>query len=102
MPRSEAAPIACTLASGDFDNRLTWIAELARDALREHRRDDLVLQLTYARPKQPIVYANWSAASGHAVRSSPSIFARSRLPCGSSLRRLKMPEPPPTRCSSNL
>jgi hypothetical protein len=48
MPTSEAAPIACTLAPGDFDNRLAWIAELARDALREHRRDDLVLQLTYA------------------------------------------------------
>jgi hypothetical protein len=47
MPRSEAAPIACTLAPGDFDNRLAWIAELARDALHDHRRDDLVLQLTY-------------------------------------------------------
>jgi hypothetical protein len=48
MPRSEAAPIACTLTRDDFDSRLAWIGELTRDALREHRRDDLVLQLTYA------------------------------------------------------
>jgi hypothetical protein len=48
MPSSEARPIACTLAPGDFNGRLAWIAELTRDALREHRRDDLVLQLTYA------------------------------------------------------
>ena len=48
MPRSEAKPIACTLTTNDFDSRLAWIAELTRDALREHRRDDLVLQLTYA------------------------------------------------------
>jgi hypothetical protein len=48
MPRSEAKPIACALAPGDFNSRLAWIAELTRDALRENRRDDLVLQLTYA------------------------------------------------------
>ena len=48
MPRSGAKPIACTLTPGDFNSRLAWIAELTRDALREHRRDDLVLQLTYA------------------------------------------------------
>jgi hypothetical protein len=48
MPRSEAKPIACTLTPDDLDSRLAWIAELTRDALREHRRDDLVLQLTYA------------------------------------------------------
>jgi hypothetical protein len=48
MPRFEATPIACTLAPGDFNSRLAWIAELTRDALREHRRDGLILQLTYA------------------------------------------------------
>jgi hypothetical protein len=48
MPRSEAKPIACTLTPADLDSRLAWIAGLTRDALCEHRRDDLVLQLTYA------------------------------------------------------
>ena len=48
MPRSKAEPIACTLAPDDLGGRLAWIAELTRDALREHRRDDLVMQLTYA------------------------------------------------------
>jgi len=48
MPRSKAQLIACTLTPGDFNRRLAWMAELTRDALREHRRDDLVLQLAYA------------------------------------------------------
>ncbi|MGH6898019.1 MAG: organomercurial lyase [Geminicoccaceae bacterium] len=48
MPRCEATPVACTLTPGDLNSRLAWIAELTRDALRQHRRYDLVLQLTYA------------------------------------------------------
>jgi hypothetical protein len=40
-------PIACTLSAGDFKARLTSIAELNRDALREHEQDDLTLVLCY-------------------------------------------------------
>lgn len=44
----EASPIACTLASGAFKDRLAWIAALNKDALRKYQRRDLVLKLTYA------------------------------------------------------
>jgi hypothetical protein len=40
-------PIACTLDAGGFKQRLAWIAELNRDALRGHEREGLVLQLRY-------------------------------------------------------
>ena len=42
------APIACTLGSGDFKARVAWIAELARESLREVRRAPLTLHLIYA------------------------------------------------------
>ena len=45
---SAPPPIACTLAAGNFKERLTWIADLNRASLRNHCRDDLRLQLTYA------------------------------------------------------
>ena len=41
-------PIACTLGAGDFQARVAWIAALNARALRNHRRDDLILHLTYA------------------------------------------------------
>jgi hypothetical protein len=40
-------PIACTLGVGDYKERLAQIAALARDALRSHERDGLVLHLRY-------------------------------------------------------
>lgn len=40
--------IACSLAPGDYDDRLAWIARLTRDALRGYERHDLVLELRYA------------------------------------------------------
>lgn len=46
---SESAPIACTLRSGDLQERVKWIADLNRDALRSQRRERLRLELTYAR-----------------------------------------------------
>jgi hypothetical protein len=45
---SEPAPIACTLGPADFRQRLAWITDLNRDALRAQRRDGLRLELTYA------------------------------------------------------
>jgi hypothetical protein len=45
---SEPAPIASTLGPGDFRQRLAWITELNRDALRAQRREGLRLELTYA------------------------------------------------------
>src|ERR671919_1304737 len=45
---SEPTPIACTLGSADFRQRLAWIADLNRDALRAQRREGLRLELTYA------------------------------------------------------
>jgi hypothetical protein len=38
-------PIACSLGVGDYRERLAQIAQLARDALRSHERDGLVLHL---------------------------------------------------------
>jgi hypothetical protein len=43
----DSQPIACTLASDEFRRRRAWIADLARDALRDNRREDLVLRLHY-------------------------------------------------------
>ena len=47
MPTPETALVACTLTLRGLEDRFVWIAELARDALKEHRRCDLVLELTY-------------------------------------------------------
>jgi hypothetical protein len=44
----DSHPIACTLGAKEYQDRLTWIADLARDALQSHRRDDLALHLRYA------------------------------------------------------
>ena len=41
-------PIACTLTGARLQNRIDWIARIARDALRSHERDDLTLRLRYA------------------------------------------------------
>jgi len=49
MDRRGQAPIACTLQPGTYQERLAWIADLARDGLREVSRDDLRLELSYAR-----------------------------------------------------
>lgn len=44
----DSTAIACTLGAGDFRQRMAWIADLNRSALRSHRRNDLSLVLTYA------------------------------------------------------
>lgn len=44
---SAPAPIACTLAADDFRQRIAWITELNRTALRSHRRSGLTLTLVY-------------------------------------------------------
>jgi hypothetical protein len=41
-------PIACRLAPEDLRDRLAWIGELTRNALRGHERHDLMLVLRYA------------------------------------------------------
>jgi hypothetical protein len=45
-PVSET-PVACTLSSGNYKERLAQIAALARDALRGHEREGLTLTLSY-------------------------------------------------------
>jgi hypothetical protein len=45
---TSSQPIACTLTGQSLQDRITWIAQLARDALRSHERDDLTLHLRYA------------------------------------------------------
>ena len=40
--------MACTLAAGDFKERVRWIAGLNRANLRDQRRDGLRLELAYA------------------------------------------------------
>src|SRR5919108_3440583 len=49
MEIDSGAPIACTLQLGDYRERLAWIAGLARDGLLAVSRDDLRLELRYAR-----------------------------------------------------
>ena len=49
MEIGSGAPIACTLQPGDYRERLAWIAGLARDGLLGVSRDDLRLELRYAR-----------------------------------------------------
>jgi hypothetical protein len=48
MKNRGESPIACTLQAGNYQERLAWIAELARDGLRGVNREDLRLELTYA------------------------------------------------------
>lgn len=48
MPdNDEIAPIACTLDSESFKERLDWIADLNRRALQTSHRKDLKLTLSY-------------------------------------------------------
>jgi hypothetical protein len=48
MDSRGGAPIACTLQAGSYQERLTWLAQLARDGLLGMSRDDLRLELRYA------------------------------------------------------
>ena len=48
MNQHDEPPIACTLQGGSYQERLAWIADLARDGLRSHARQDLMLDLRYA------------------------------------------------------
>ena len=41
-------PIACSLNGAEYWNRVQWIEDLTRRALRGHRRDDLTLHLIYS------------------------------------------------------
>jgi hypothetical protein len=47
MTNSESPPIARALGSDDFEDRIGWIRELSAKSLRSHRRDGLMLELTY-------------------------------------------------------
>jgi hypothetical protein len=49
MTSTEAPPIACTLGSVDFKDRVGWIRELSAKSLRSHHRHGLMLHLTYDR-----------------------------------------------------
>ena len=45
---TETRPITCALTGIDFKDRLAWIEELTRDALRGYERAGLSLTLRYA------------------------------------------------------
>jgi hypothetical protein len=47
MDGRDGLPIACTLQAGSYQERLEWIAALARDGLRDVSRDDLRLELRF-------------------------------------------------------
>ncbi|AGK59729.1 hypothetical protein HYPDE_40303 [Hyphomicrobium denitrificans 1NES1] len=47
VPESSVIPIACTLGTGAYQERLVWIAELNRAALQSVRREGARLVLTY-------------------------------------------------------
>jgi len=50
MPDESATqrPLVCRLNGDDYRNRIKWIENLARRALRGYSRDDLKLHLTYS------------------------------------------------------
>jgi hypothetical protein len=50
MPSEPVAheSLVCCLNSDDYRNRIAWLENLTRRALRGHRRDDLKLHLIYA------------------------------------------------------
>jgi hypothetical protein len=48
MKSSKTQPVACELTADNFNDRIAWIGELTRDALRSYDRQDLVLNLRYA------------------------------------------------------
>lgn len=54
----EIAPIACTLDTGGLKERLDWIADLNRRALRESHRDDLRLTSVMILP-QSLTSVEW-------------------------------------------
>ena len=56
MTNSESPPVACTLGSGDFKDRIGWIRELSAKSLRSHRRDGLMLELAYDASAAPDVH----------------------------------------------
>ncbi|MGH9158981.1 MAG: hypothetical protein ACRD2X_03225 [Vicinamibacteraceae bacterium] len=47
MSHRDDPPIACTLQGDSYQERLAWIADVARDGLRSHSRQDLMLDLRY-------------------------------------------------------
>jgi hypothetical protein len=49
MTSTESEPIACALGAADFKVRVGRIRELSAKSLRSHRRDELMLELTYDR-----------------------------------------------------
>ena len=49
MTATQSEPIACTLPSGEFSERMVWIADLNRASLLQHHHQDLRLELVYAR-----------------------------------------------------
>lgn len=51
----DTPPISCTLAPGEFKQRLARIAALNKEALRKYERRDLVLYLTYAPEGKSVV-----------------------------------------------
>ena len=48
MQKRDESPVACTLQGGSYQDRLAWIADLARDGLRGVTRKALRLELSYA------------------------------------------------------
>ncbi len=48
LPVASSAPIACTLGAGEYADRLAWIAELNRSALRSQHQAGRALVLDYA------------------------------------------------------
>lgn len=48
METTQQPPIACCLGAGEYQNRIAWIENLTRRALKGHARHDLTLCLSYA------------------------------------------------------
>jgi hypothetical protein len=68
MGSETAAPsettIACTLTAGDYKERLTEIAKLARDALRRYEQDGLNLRPHYDAAAADRIKEDGSAGAG--------------------------------------
>ena len=55
MDAIEQKPIVCCLGADDYKDRVAWIEDLTRRALRQHTCSDLVLDLSYALEAAPDV-----------------------------------------------
>lgn len=114
MTIAEGLPIACTLAPAEYKDRLVSISALNRDALRNHQRRDLVLQLNYtieARERVQAMVRNEQSCCaflafdlrevGNEVRLTVTAPERAREAADALFQQFVTNAPAPCACASS-